>query len=137
VLPELRLHYTTLGHAHRGADGAIDNAILLLHSTGSDTREFLLPEFTEPLYGAGDPFDLGKFHVIIPEAIEHGKSSKPSDGLRGHFPHYDYEDLVAAQHNGSPRIAYTSAGPRRRSAERPPRWLDDGGGAERNLRKQR
>ena len=96
VLPELRLHYVTLGAPHRNSDGEIDNAVLLLHSTGSDAMEFFEPDFSGPLYGPGQPLDLIKFYLIIPDAI--GQSSKPSDGLRAHFPHYGYEDIVAAQH---------------------------------------
>jgi homoserine O-acetyltransferase len=98
VLPELRLHYLTLGTPHRNLAGEIDNAILLLHSTGGDTTELLRPAFSGILYGPGQPFDVSKFYVIIPDAIGHGKSSKPSDGLRAHFPDYGYEDIVAAQH---------------------------------------
>jgi homoserine O-acetyltransferase/O-succinyltransferase len=93
VLPELHLHYVTLGSLHRDASGLIDNAVLLLHSTASDTTEFLDPQFSEPLFGTGKSFDLSRFYLIIPDAIGHGKSSKPSDGLRGHFPHYEYEDM--------------------------------------------
>jgi homoserine O-acetyltransferase len=98
VLPELHLHYLTLGSLHRDASGLIDNAVLLLHSTAGDTTEFLDPEFSEPLFGTGKPFDLSKFYLIIPDGIGHGKSSKPSNGLRGHFPHYEYEDMVSAQY---------------------------------------
>jgi homoserine O-acetyltransferase/O-succinyltransferase len=98
VLPELRLHYVTLGAPHRNSSREIDNAVLLLHSTGSDTTEFFEPAFSGPLYGPGQPFDLTKFYLIIPDAIGHGKSSKPSDGMRAHFPHYGYEDIVTAQH---------------------------------------
>jgi homoserine O-acetyltransferase len=98
VLAELRLHYITVGTPHRDASGKIDNAVLLLHSTGSDTTEFLESPFSAPLFGREKPFNLSKFYLIIPDSIGHGKSSKPSDGLRGHFPHYGYEDMVAAQH---------------------------------------
>ena len=98
VLPELRLHYLTLGTPHRNASGEIDNAVLLLHSTGSDTTEFFEADFSGPLFGPGQPLDLTKFYLIIPDAIGHGKSSKPSDGLRAHFPHYGYEDIIVAQH---------------------------------------
>ena len=90
VLPELRLHYVTLGTAHRNASGQIDNAVLLLHSTGGDTTEFFEPSLSGPLYGPDELLDLKKFYLIIPDAIGHGKSSKPSDGLRAHFPHYGY-----------------------------------------------
>jgi homoserine O-acetyltransferase/O-succinyltransferase len=97
VLTELRLHYVTLGAPHRNSSGDIDNAVLLLHTTGGDTTELLRPSFSA-LYGSGQPLDLNKFYVIIPDAIGCGKSSKPSDGLRARFPHYGYEDMVAAQH---------------------------------------
>jgi len=90
ILPELRLHYVTLGAAHRNSAGQIDNAVLLLHSTGGDYTEFLEPSLSGPLYGSGAPLDLNKFYLIIPDGIGHGKSSKPSDGLRAHFPHYGY-----------------------------------------------
>jgi homoserine O-acetyltransferase len=98
VLPELRLHYVTLGTPHRNSSGQIDNAVLLLHSTGGDTTEFFDSDFSGLLYGAGEPLDLAKFYLIIPDSIGHGKSSKPSDGLRARFPHYGYEDMVTAQH---------------------------------------
>ena len=98
VLPELRLHYVILGTPHRNSSREIDNAILLLHSTGGDTTEFFEPSFSGPLFGPGQPFDLKRFYLIVPDAIGHGKSSKPSQGLRAHFPHYGYEDIVATQH---------------------------------------
>jgi homoserine O-acetyltransferase len=98
VLPELRLHYVTLGTPHRGSSGGIDNAVLLLHSTGGDTTEFFEPSLSGLLYGPGEPLDLNKFYLIVPDSIGHGKSSKPSDGLRGHFPHYGYNDMVTAQY---------------------------------------
>ena len=99
VLTSLRLHYVTLGVPHHGRDGKIDNAVLLLHATGGDTTEFLNdPDFSAPLFGTGEPLDLKKFYVIIPDSIGHGLSSKPSDGLRAHFPHYGYRDMVDAQH---------------------------------------
>ena len=86
VLPELRLHYVTLGTPHRNSSGPTDNAVLRLHSTGGDTTEFFDSDFSGPLYGAGEPLDLAKFYLIIPDSIGHGKSSKPSDGLRHAFP---------------------------------------------------
>lgn len=98
TLPDLRLHYVTLGTPHRNSSREIDNAILLLHVTGGDGSDFLAPSFSSPLFGPGQPLDVTKFYLIIPDSIGHGKSSKPSDGLRAHFPHYDYEDMVAAQY---------------------------------------
>jgi homoserine O-acetyltransferase len=97
VLPELRLHYVTLGTPHRSSAGDIDNAILLLHATGGGAAS-LLSHLRGPLFGPGQPFDLTRWYLIVPDSIGHGRSSKPSDGMRAHFPRYGYEDMVAAQH---------------------------------------
>jgi homoserine O-acetyltransferase len=97
-LPELRMHVTTLGSPHRDAKGRIDNAVMVLHGTGGDGHQFLRPQFADELYGPGQPLDIRKYWVILPDKIGHGKSSKPSDGLRMKFPKYDYDDMVAAQH---------------------------------------
>jgi homoserine O-acetyltransferase/O-succinyltransferase len=97
-LPELKLHYLTLGKPHRGADGHTDNAILLLHGTGGSAHSLLSPVFSNVLFGPGQPFDITKYFVILPDDIGHGESSKPSDGLRMKFPQYDYDDMVASQH---------------------------------------
>jgi homoserine O-acetyltransferase len=97
-IAELRLHYITLGTPHRDAAGHIDNAILLLHGTGGNAHSLTAPEFSDPLFGPGEPFDITKFFLILPDDIGHGQSSKPSDGLRMHFPNYDYDDMVASQH---------------------------------------
>jgi len=96
-LAVLRLHYTTLGVPHRDARGKIDNAVMVLHGTGGTGRQFLLPQFAR-LYGTGQPLDLARSYVILPDGIGHGGSSKPSDGLHARFPHYDYADMVRAQH---------------------------------------
>lgn len=96
-LPELRIHYTILGTPHRNAKGEIDNAVMVLHGTGGSGRSFLVPQFADELYGPGAPFDLAKTYVILPDNIGHGKSSKPSDGLKMAFPKYDYDDMVEAQ----------------------------------------
>ncbi len=98
TLPELRINYTTLGTPRRNAKGEIDNAVLVLHGTGGSGRSFLVPQFADELYGPGAPFDITKMFVILPDGIGHGKSSKPSDGLRMAFPKYDYDDMVKAQH---------------------------------------
>src|ERR1700730_15745359 len=87
VLPELLLHYGPLGTPPRNSSGHTDNAVLLLHSPGGDTTEFFDSDFSGPLYGAGEPFDLAKFYLIIPDSIGHGKSSKPSHGLRARLSH--------------------------------------------------
>ncbi len=96
-LPELRIHYATLGTPRRDSSGRIVNAVMVLHGTGGSGRQFLQPQFAQELYGPGQPLDIGRYFVILPDGIGHGKSSKPSDGLRMHFPHYDYADMVEAQ----------------------------------------
>jgi homoserine O-acetyltransferase len=97
TLPELRIHYATLGAPHRDARGEIDNAVMVLHGTGGSGRQFLAPQFADELYGPGQPLDLARYYVILTDGIGHGRSSKPSDGLRMRFPHYDYDDMVEAQ----------------------------------------
>jgi homoserine O-acetyltransferase len=97
-LPQLRMYYTTLGSPHRDAKGEIDNAVMVLHGTGGDGKQFLRPQFADELYGPGQPLDIRKYWVILPDNVGHGKSSKPSDGLRMRFPKYDYDDMVEAQH---------------------------------------
>lgn len=94
----LRIHYTTLGTPHRGPDGQIDNAVMVLHGTGGTGQQFLAPQFADVLYGPGAPLDITRYFIILPDNIGHGKSSKPSDGLRMKFPQYDYRDMVEAQH---------------------------------------
>jgi homoserine O-acetyltransferase len=91
VLPELHLHYMTIG-APSG------EPVLLLHGTGGDGNSFLTDSFAGELFGPGKPLDANRYFIILPDAIGHGKSSKPSDGLRTHFPHYDYDDMVVAQY---------------------------------------
>ncbi|HEX8383588.1 MAG TPA: alpha/beta fold hydrolase [Sphingomonas sp.] len=98
TLPVLRLHYTSLGQPHRNARGEIDNAVMVLHGTGGTGRQFLQPQFADQLYGPGQPLDIRRYWIILPDNIGHGESSKPSDGLRMRFPRYDYADMVDAQH---------------------------------------
>jgi homoserine O-acetyltransferase len=98
TLPELRLHYTTFGKPERDASGKVTNAVLILHGTGGSGRQFLAPQFADVLYGPGQLLDATRYFIILPDNIGHGKSSKPSDGMRAHFPQYDYDDMVAAQH---------------------------------------
>ena len=97
VLPELRMHVTTLGAPHRDAAGRIDNAVMVLHGTGGTGKQFFRPQFADELYGPGQPLDIRKWYVILPDNIGHGGSSKPSDGMRMRFPRYGYADMVAAQ----------------------------------------
>lgn len=98
ALPELRIHYRTLGAPHRGSAGEIDNAVVILHGTGGSGTQFLRPQFAGELYGPGQPLDIRTHYIILPDDIGHGGSSKPSDGLRMRFPHYDYHDMVVAEH---------------------------------------
>jgi len=97
ALPELRIHYRTLGTPHRDAEGRIDNAVIVLHGTGGSGAQFLSPQFADELYGPGQPLDIARYYIILPDGIGHGGSSKPSDGLRAAFPRYDYADMVEAQ----------------------------------------
>ncbi|NJR79952.1 alpha/beta fold hydrolase [Sphingomonas corticis] len=108
-LPELRIHYSTLGQPHRDARGEIDNAVMVLHGTGGSGRQFLAPQFADELYGPGQPLDIRRYWIILPDGIGHGGSSKPSDGLRMRFPRYDYADMVAAQY----RLLHDGLGIRR------------------------
>ena len=96
TLPELKLHYLTLGMPHRNSAGHVDNAILLLHGTGGDAHSLLNPIFSEVLFVPGGILDIQKYFIILPDEIGHGESSKPSDGLKMHFPAYDYDDMVRA-----------------------------------------
>ena len=97
-LPELNQHYRTLGVPVRDAKGEITNAIMVLHGTGGTGAQFLRTQFADALYGPGQPLDITRWFIILPDAIGHGGSSKPSDGLKMAFPKYDYADMVAAQH---------------------------------------
>ena len=109
TLPELRINYTILGQPHRNAQGEIDNAVMVLHGTGGTGRQFLSPQFADELYGPGQPLDITRYWIILPDGIGHGKSSKPSDGLHMRFPHYDYDDMVEAQY----RLLHDGLGIRR------------------------
>lgn len=97
TLPEVRMHYTTLGTPRRDAGGTIRNAVMILHGTGGTGRGFLTPTFAGELFGAGQPLDTAQYYVILPDNVGHGGSSKPSDGLRARFPRYTYDDMVALQ----------------------------------------
>jgi homoserine O-acetyltransferase len=91
VMPELRLHYTTVGEAS-------GEPVLVLHGTGGSAASMLTAGFAGQLFGPGQPLDAKKYHIILPDALGHGKSSKPSEGLRTKFPQYNYEDMVDAQY---------------------------------------
>jgi homoserine O-acetyltransferase/O-succinyltransferase len=98
TLQQLRIHYTTLGNPHKTAEGIVDNAVLLLHWTNASSQALLVPEYQSALFAPGAPLDVTRFFVIIPDDIGHGKSSKPSDGLKAAFPRYGYGDMVDLQH---------------------------------------
>jgi homoserine O-acetyltransferase len=95
---DVRLHYTTLGSPARHASGHVTNAVIIMHGTGGTGRAFLSQQFAGELFGPGQPLDITKFFIVLPDALGHGKSSKPSDGLRMRFPHYDFEDMVRADY---------------------------------------
>jgi homoserine O-acetyltransferase len=98
TLQDLRLHYLTLGTLRRDAAGRALNAVLLLHGTGGNAHTLLNPVFSDVLFGPGQPLDIRKYFIILPDDIGHGESSKPSDGLRMRFPRYTYHDMVRSQH---------------------------------------
>src|SRR5262249_20788627 len=91
TMPELKLHYTTLGEPS-------GQPVLVLHGSGGSAASMLTPTFAGELFGPGQPLDASKYYIIIPDSVGHGKSSKPSDGMKTAFPKYDYEDMVDAQY---------------------------------------
>jgi len=91
TMPELRLHYTTVGEP-------TGEPVLVLHGSGQSAAAMLTPAFAGELFGAGQPLDANKYFIIIPDGVGHGKSSKPSDGMKTAFPKYNYEDMVDAQY---------------------------------------
>jgi len=97
-LPELRIHYRTLGTAQKDAQGKTANAVLITHGTTGSGAQFIRPEFAGELFGKDQPLDATKFFIVLPDGIGHGKSSKPSDGLHAKFPRYGYIDMVEAQY---------------------------------------
>ena len=96
-LPELRMHYRTLGSPQRDKNGTVRNAVLILHGTTGSSAQFLRPEFADELFGKGQLLDATRYYIIIPDNIGHGNSSKPSDGLHAKFPKYGYLDMIEAQ----------------------------------------
>jgi homoserine O-acetyltransferase/O-succinyltransferase len=97
TLPELRIHYRTLGTPKKDSQGIVRNAVLIGHGTGGTGAQFLRPEFAGELFGAGQLLDATRYFIVLADGIGHGKSSKPSDGLRAKFPPYGYTDMVEAQ----------------------------------------
>lgn len=99
ALPELRLHYITIGKPVRDAGGHVTNAVVIMHGTGGTGGAFIGAGFGGELFRPGQPLDAAKYFIILPDAIGHGKSSKPSDGLHARFPHYRYDDMVRANNS--------------------------------------
>ena len=98
ALPELRLHYRAYGTPRRDAQGVVRNAVLVMHGTTGSGGQFTGRGFAGELFGPGQPLDAAEYYIILPDAIGHGRSSKPSDGLHARFPRYGYEDMVRAQY---------------------------------------
>jgi homoserine O-acetyltransferase len=100
---DVRVHYRTIGRPQRDKDGKVLNAVLILHATTGSGVQLVgdsspTHPFAGELFGAGQPLDARRYFIVIPDSIGHGKSSKPSDGLRAKFPRYGYEDMTRAQH---------------------------------------
>jgi homoserine O-acetyltransferase len=98
VLPELKLHYRTIGTPKQDASGVTRNAVLILHGTGGSGAGFLSNQYAGVLFGPGQLLDATEYFIVLPDNLGHGRSSKPSDGLHARFPHYTYDDMVDAQH---------------------------------------
>jgi homoserine O-acetyltransferase len=98
VLPELRVHYRTVGTSRQDEQGIVSNAVLILHGTTGNGSNFLRAEFAGELFGPSQLLDAARYFLILPDNIGHGQSSKPSDGLHTRFPRYGYRDMIAAQY---------------------------------------
>jgi homoserine O-acetyltransferase/O-succinyltransferase len=98
TLPELRIHYRTLGKPEKDAQGKTTNTVLIMHGTTGSGAQFIRPEFAGELFGKDQPLDATKFFIVLPDGIGHGKSSKPSDGMHAKFPRYGYRDMIEAQY---------------------------------------
>jgi homoserine O-acetyltransferase len=98
TLPELRIHYRTLGKPLKDSQGKTTNAVLIMHGTTGSGAQFIRPEFSGELFGKDQPLDATKFFIVLPDGIGHGKSSKPSDGIHAKFPRYGYRDMIEAQY---------------------------------------
>ena len=133
---DTRIHYYTLGSPEKRADGKVGNAVLILHGTGGSGRSLLGPTFAGMLFCSGCLLDATKYFIISPDNLGHGSSSKPSDGLRMGFPHYDYDDMVALQqallNRGRPPCS------ERQSLRKDCGWKDgDSGGSAQRQKTQR
>ena len=98
TLPELKMHYRTIGTLKTNSAGLATNAVLAGHGTGGSGASLLNPTFANVLFGPGQLLDATRYFIILPDGIGHGKSSKPSDGLHMKFPKYTYDDMVEALH---------------------------------------
>jgi homoserine O-acetyltransferase/O-succinyltransferase len=98
TLPELRIHYRTLGKPEKDAQGKSTSAVLIMHGTTGSGAQFIRPEFAGELFGKDQPLDATKFCIVLPDGIGHGKSSKPSDGMHAKFPRYGYLDMIEADY---------------------------------------
>jgi len=114
TLPELRIHYRTLGKLDRR------NAVLILHESGGSGAQFMTDAFAGVLFGPGQLLDAQKYFIVLPDGIGHGKSSKPRDGMHARFPHYQYDDMVEAQY----RLLPGRRGSVRRVVRAPPRRVE-------------
>ena len=98
TLPELRIHYRTLGAPRADAHGVVRNAVLIMHGTGGSGGGLVRDEFAGELFGPGQPLDATHYFIVLPDDMGHGKSTKPSDGLHARFPRYGYNDMVQAEY---------------------------------------
>jgi homoserine O-acetyltransferase/O-succinyltransferase len=98
TMPELKLHYLTIGKPARDSQGRVTNAVMILHSTGDSGRQFMVPRYAGALFGPGQLLDANRYYIILPDSIGAGGSSKPSDGLHMRFPKYDFDDMVASEY---------------------------------------
>ena len=98
TLPEVKIHYRTLGKPQRDEHGVVRNAVLIMHGTTGSGKQFIVDQFAGELFGKGQTLDADKYYIILPDDIGHGQSSKPSDGLHAKFPNYRYADMIEAEH---------------------------------------
>jgi homoserine O-acetyltransferase len=97
-LPDMQLHYYTMGTPQKGTNGVVKNAVLIMHGTNASAQGFLGQQFAGQLFGPGQLLDTSRYFIVLTDAIGHGKSSKPSDGLHMRFPKYTYNDMVKAEY---------------------------------------
>ena len=97
-LSELKMHYRTFGTPKKNAAGDVTNAVLLLHGTSGSGESWIVPSLANELFQKGQPLDASEYYIVIPDAMGRAGSSKPSDGLKGKFPHYRYRDIVESEY---------------------------------------